>query len=120
MAGYAAMVAGCGAAALLCVGVQYCAKRMLEPRQYGYFRDLLLAGCWMLMALWFGDANARIVVGGAFLAGIAGLGEDLYSDRRWRLGYLLIGLFCALAGRQPRSEERRVGKGCSSGCSPYH
>lgn len=49
MAGYAAMVAGCGAAALLCVGVQYCAKRMLEPRQYGYFRDLLLAGCWMLM-----------------------------------------------------------------------
>lgn len=98
MAGYAAMVAGCGAAALLCVGVQYCAKRMLEPRQYGYFRDLLLAGCWMLMALWFGDVNARIVVGGAFLAGIAGLGEDLYSDRRWRLGYLLIGLFCALAG----------------------
>ena len=38
------------------------------------------------------------MVGGAFLAGIAGLGEDLYSDRRWRLGYLLIGLFCALAG----------------------
>ena len=98
MTDYAAMMAGCGAAALLCVGVQFCVKRMLEPRQYGYFRDLLLAGCWMLMALWFGDANARIVVGGAFMAGIVGLGEELYADRRWRLGYLLIGLFCALAG----------------------
>lgn len=92
------MMAGCAGAALLCVGVQRCAKRMLEPRQYGYLRDLLLAGSWMLMALWFGDASARIVVGSAFLAGIVGLGEELYSDRRWRFGYLLIGLFCALAG----------------------
>ena len=62
------MMAGCGAAALLCVGVQYCAKRVLEPRQYGYLRDLLLAGSWMLAALWFGNANARVVVGAAFLA----------------------------------------------------
>ena len=98
MSGLETMMAGCGAAALLCVGVQYCAKRVLEPRQYGYLRDLLLAGSWMLAALWFGNANARVVVGAAFLAGIVGLGEDLYSDRRWRFGYLLIGLFCALAG----------------------
>ena len=98
MTGHAAMAAGCAGAALLCVGIQYCAKRTLEPRQYGYLRDLLLAGCWMLAALWFGGPNARVVVGSAFLAGIVGLAEDLYSDRRWRIGYLLIGLFCAVAG----------------------
>lgn len=98
MSDYAVMMAGCGAAAFLCLGVQRCTKRILAPRQYDYFCGLLLAGCWMLMALWFGKASARIVVGGAFMAGIVGLGEGLYSDHRWRFGYLLIGLFCALSG----------------------
>lgn len=98
MDGYAATVMGCAAAALVCIGVQYWVKRALEPRQYGYLRDLLLAGTWVLLGVWFGNADVRVVVGGAFLAGVVGMGEGLFSDTRWRLGYLLIGLVCALFG----------------------
>ncbi|MBQ9565699.1 MAG: WecB/TagA/CpsF family glycosyltransferase [Synergistaceae bacterium] len=98
MPDYAVIVTGCFAAAVLCVAVQYCVKRLVPFQQYGYFRDVLLAGAWLLLAVWFGSPSARAVVGGAFLAGVAGLSEGFYPGRPWRLCYLLIGVLCALFG----------------------
>ena len=92
------IVAGCSFAALICIAVQFWVKRILQPRQYGYFRDLLLAGVWLVLAVWYGSHSARVVVGAAFLAGLAGLGEDIYHGVRWRVGYFLIGGLCALTG----------------------
>ena len=98
MPDYAAIALGCFSTAVICITVQFRIKRMLPLRQYGYFRDLLLSGMWMLLALWFGSASARMVVGAAMMAGMAGLADDLYPERRWGLCYLLIGVLCALWG----------------------
>ncbi|MDR1979738.1 MAG: WecB/TagA/CpsF family glycosyltransferase [Synergistaceae bacterium] len=92
------MILGCVSAAVICVFVQYAAKRSFDPRQYGYLRDLILAGGWMLLAIWFGSPQSRFVVGAAFLAGIVGLSENFWPGRPGRLGYLLIGFCCALFG----------------------
>ena len=90
-------IAGCVSAAVLCVIVQYWVKRSFGPRQYGYLRDLILIGGWLLLAVWFGSPQSRFVVGAAFLAGIVGLTENFWPGRgRW--GYLLIGFCCALFG----------------------
>ncbi|MBR1671710.1 MAG: WecB/TagA/CpsF family glycosyltransferase, partial [Fretibacterium sp.] len=45
-----------------------------------------------------GSLHARAVMGGALLAGVAGMGEGLYPGRRWGTGCLLIGALCALLG----------------------
>ena len=83
---------------LLCIGVQRFIKSVLPSRQYGYFRDIVLAGAWLVLALWFGSAEARVVVCGAVLACVAGISEDIYGDTRWRLLYPVIGAFCAYFG----------------------
>jgi hypothetical protein len=92
------MILGCVVTALFAVLMQYAAKRIFDSRQYRYLRDLFLAAAWMLLAIWFGSQQARFVVGAAFFAGIVGLAEDLWPDRPIRVGYLLIGILCALFG----------------------
>lgn len=92
------MILGCVTAAVVCIAVQYLTKRFLEFRQYNYLRDLLLAGAWVLLAVWFASPLSRFVVGMSFLAGIVGLMESWGAHRFWRLGYLIIGFFCALFG----------------------
>lgn len=82
----------------LCVVVQRFIKKVLQPRQYGYFRDIVLAGAWLVLSLWFGSFEARIVVCGAMLACFAGISEDIYNDSRWRLLYPVIGAVCAYFG----------------------
>jgi N-acetylglucosaminyldiphosphoundecaprenol N-acetyl-beta-D-mannosaminyltransferase len=89
---------GCVSAALMCIFVQYAVKRSFEPRQYGYLRDLILVGGWLLLAIWFGSPQSRFVVGAAFLSGIVGLTENFWPGRPGRWGYLFIGLCCALFG----------------------
>ena len=82
----------------LCVIVQRFIKTVLQPRQYGYFRDIVLAGAWLILSLWFGSFEARIVVCGSMLACFAGISEDIYNDSRWRLLYPVIGAVCAYFG----------------------
>jgi len=92
------MILGCVITAFSAVLVQSITKRFFDSRQYGYLRDLFLVGAWMLLAVWFGPPQARFVVGAAFLAGIVGLADDLWPSRPIRVGYLLIGFFCAAFG----------------------
>ncbi len=82
----------------LCIGIQHCIKKVLEPRKYGYFRDIVLAGSLMILALWFGDFEAKIVVAGAMLSCFAGISENIYHDARWRLLYPVIGILCTYFG----------------------
>ncbi|MBQ3402929.1 MAG: WecB/TagA/CpsF family glycosyltransferase [Synergistaceae bacterium] len=93
-----AVVAGCAVMAGVCIGVQRYIKKLLEPKKYGYFRDIVLAGSWMILALWFGDYEAKIVVAGAMLSAFAGISENIYHDSRWRLLYPVIGLLCTYFG----------------------
>ena len=93
------MILGCVGTAMVCVLVQHLVKRFYDSRQYAYLRDLLLMGGWMLLAVWFGSPQSRFVVGVSLFAGILGLSESLWPSRFSRLGYLLIGAFCALMGR---------------------
>jgi N-acetylglucosaminyldiphosphoundecaprenol N-acetyl-beta-D-mannosaminyltransferase len=89
------MIFGCVSAGVICLCVQYLTKRFFEPRQYNYLRDLLLAGTWVILALWYGSPQSRFIVGAAFLAGLVGLAESFWPDARAHLGYLLIGLACS-------------------------
>ncbi len=73
-------------------------KRRLVPRQYGYFRDIILIGAWLILALWFGDVHERILICGAMLACFAGIAESIYGNSKWRLLYPLIGFLCAYFG----------------------
>ena len=102
MPGYAAIVMGCSSAALLCILAQFWVKREVTFQQYSYFRDLLLAGTWILLSVWFGSLPARAVTGGALLAGVVGMSEVFYqapaSRWRWGLACLLIAALCALFG----------------------
>jgi N-acetylglucosaminyldiphosphoundecaprenol N-acetyl-beta-D-mannosaminyltransferase len=105
-----AMILACAGAAGAAVLMQFTAKKFFDPRQYGYLRDLFLAAEWMLLAIWFGPPQARFVVGAAFMAGIVGLAEDFWPRSDWpRLGYLLIGLMCAMFG--PSIDQIRVVNG---------
>ena len=92
------VIIGCISTAVLCVCVQKYIKTLLDARQYGYFRDIVLAGAWMILALWFGSRDAKIVVVGAMVAAFAGISENIYNDSRWRLLYPLIGLLCTYFG----------------------
>ncbi|MBQ7197000.1 MAG: hypothetical protein IJS40_06280, partial [Synergistaceae bacterium] len=69
-------VIGCVSASIICVIIQFFIKRTLEYRQYGYFRDIVLAGAWLILALWFGNNESRVVVCGAMLACFAGIAES--------------------------------------------
>ena len=82
----------------LCIGLQRFIKRLLPAKQYGYFRDIFLVGAWMILAMWFGSAESRVVVCGAMLACFAGIAENIYDDSRWRLLYPVIGAVCAYFG----------------------
>ena len=83
---------------VLCIGIQHFIKRILEARQYSYFKDIVLAGAWLILALWFGNFEARIVVCSAMLASFAGVAESIYKEYRWRLFYPVIGALCAYFG----------------------
>ena len=98
MPDYATIAVGCSLAAILCIAVQFWIKRTLPLRQYNYFRDLLLLGIWMLLAIWFGSPYSRAVAAAAAVAGAVGLAGALYHRRRWDLCFLLIGVLCALWG----------------------
>ena len=81
-----------------CIGVQKYIKSLVDARQYGYLRDIVLAASWMILALWFGSRDARIVVSCAMLAAFAGISENIYHESRWRLLYPVIGLICTYFG----------------------
>ena len=98
MPDYATIAVGCSLAAILCIAVQFWIKRTLPIRQYNYFRDLLLLGIWMLLAIWFGSPYSRAVAAAAAVAGVVGLAGTLYHRRRWDLCFFLIGVLCALWG----------------------
>ena len=98
MPDYATIAVGCSLAAILCIAVQFWIKRTLPLRQYNYFRDLLLLGIWMLLAIWFGSPYSRAVAAAAAVAGAVGLAGALYHRRRWDLCFFLIGVLCALWG----------------------
>ena len=82
----------------VCIGVQKYIKALVDARQYGYFRDIVLAGAFMILALWFGSMDAKIVVAGSMLAAFAGISENVYHDSRWRMLFPLIGLACTYYG----------------------
>lgn len=92
------VIAGCVVMAGVCIAVQKYIKGILYKRQYGYFRDIVLAGAWMILALWLGSMDAKIVVVGSMLSAVAGIAEDIYHDSRWRWIYPLIGLLCTYYG----------------------
>ena len=92
------VIIGCMFMCLMCIGIQHYIKRLLTPRQYGYFRDIVLAGAWLVLALWFGSPEARIVVSCSMLACFAGISENIYNDSRWQALYIVIGAVCAYFG----------------------
>lgn len=92
------IIFGCALVSALCVGVQHFVKQKLQPRQYGYFRDIVLAGAWLILAMWYGSFEARVVVCGAMLACFAGLSENIYNNYHWRLLYPVIGALCSYFG----------------------
>ena len=92
------IITGCISAALFCIGVQRYLKITLQPRQYGYFRDIVLAGTWLILAMWFGSHEARVVVCCAMLAASAGISENVYHDSRWQMFYPVIGALCSYFG----------------------
>lgn len=83
---------------VLCVAIQFYLKRTLDSRQYGYFRDIVLVGAWLVLASWFGNFEARVVVCAAMLACFAGIAETVYQDSGWRFFYPVIGALCAYFG----------------------
>ena len=93
-----AVITGCSITAGLCVAVQHYVKRLLDSRQYGYFRDIVLAASWIILVLWFGSRDAKVVITGAMLAAFAGISENIYGDTRWRILYPIIGLLCTYFG----------------------
>ena len=86
--------------ALICIIAQFFVKRALisSPKQYGYFRDILLAGSWLVLATCLGTFEERVIVAGALLAGLAGITESIYKDVRWRLLFFVTGALCAFYG----------------------
>ncbi|MBQ6002104.1 MAG: WecB/TagA/CpsF family glycosyltransferase [Synergistaceae bacterium] len=92
------VIIGCVSMAVICIVIQKYIKTILDARQYGYMRDIVLAGAFMILALWFGSRDAKIVVAGAMLATFTGISENIYNDSRWRLLYPLIGFICTYYG----------------------
>ena len=94
----ALIISGCISLAIICFGVQRYIKMKLPPRQYGYLRDILLCGSWLILASWFGSFEDRVIICGAMLANVAGIAEVIYNDARWQLLYPIIGALCAYFG----------------------
>ena len=92
------IILGCLIMAVACIGVQRYIKTLLDSRQYGYFRDIVLAGAFMILALWFGSRDAKIVIACSMLAAFAGISEGIYNDSHWRWLYPVIGLLCTYYG----------------------
>ena len=92
------VILGCVIMAAVCIVVQKYIKSLLDVRQYGYFRDIVLAGAWMILALWFGSRDAKIVVVGSMLAAVSGIAENIYREKGWRWLYPVIGLLCTYYG----------------------
>ena len=92
------MTAACVLTGAICIGIQRFLKFTLQPMQYGYFRDIVLSGAWIILASWFGSFEARVVVCGAMLASVTGIVEQIYNDARWQLLYPVIGSLCAWFG----------------------
>lgn len=92
------LVTGCIFTSIICIGVQRFIKFTLQPRQYAYFRDIVLSGAWLILASWFGSFEARVVVCCAMLASVTGIAEQIYNDARWQLLYPVIGALCAYFG----------------------
>ncbi|MDR1741186.1 MAG: WecB/TagA/CpsF family glycosyltransferase [Synergistaceae bacterium] len=90
---------GCVSAGAICVAVQWLLRNVFDRPRYNYLRDLLMAGAWVLLALWFGGDGARFVVGAAFIAAVLGLAEKYGLELvPFRFGWLPFGLFCAVFG----------------------
>ena len=81
------LIAGSVFISVLCIAVQFFLKRTLDFRQYGYFRDIVLVGAWLVLASWFGSFAARVVVCGAMLACFAGVAESIYKNSGWLFFY---------------------------------
>ena len=92
------VIAGSIFISVLCIAIQFFLKRTLDLRQYGYFRDIVLVGAWLVLASWFGSFEARVVVCGAMLACFAGVAESIYQDSGWLFFYPVIGALCAYFG----------------------
>ena len=92
------IIAGSVFMSVLCIAIQFFLKRTLDARQYGYFRDIVLVGAWLVLASWFGNFEARVVVCGAMLACFAGVAESIYKDSGWLFFYPVIGALCAYFG----------------------
>ena len=92
------LIAGSILMSVLCIAIQFFLKRTLDARQYGYFRDIVLVGAWLILASWFGSFEARVVVCGAMLACFAGVAESIYKDSGWLFFYPVIGALCAYFG----------------------
>ena len=92
------VITGCILAAVFCIGAQHFIKRLLQPRQYGYLRDIFLAGTWLILAMWFGSHEARVVVCCAMLSAAVGISENVYHDSRWQMLYPVIGALCSYFG----------------------
>ena len=91
-------IIACILVSILNVGVQFYIKRKLVPRQYNYFRDILLVASWLILALWFGDFKTRILVCCAALSCFIGIGENVYKNLAWGFLYPVIGALCAYFG----------------------
>ena len=85
---------------IVCIIAQFFVKRALisQPKQYGYFRDILLIGSWLILASFLGKFEERVIIAGAVLSGIAGITESIYHDVRWRLLFFVTGALCAYYG----------------------
>lgn len=92
------VIVGCVVMAAVCIIVQRYIKTLLDARQYGYFRDIVLAASWMVLTLWMGSKNAKIVVAGSMLAAVAGIAENIYHESRWQWLYPVIGILCTYFG----------------------
>ena len=97
------IILGCSFTAIICAAAQFFVKKLVNQRQYSYFKDLLLAGVLVLTSLWFGDptsSNARAVAGAAFLACVVGLAESFYYEHKAArvFAYLVIAMLCAFFG----------------------
>ena len=92
------LIAGSIFISVLCIAVQFFLKRTLDFRQYGYFRDIVLVGAWLVLASWFGSFEARVVVCCAMLASFAGVAESIYKKSGWLFFYPVIGALCAYFG----------------------
>ncbi|MBQ3646329.1 MAG: WecB/TagA/CpsF family glycosyltransferase [Synergistaceae bacterium] len=89
------VISACVLVSIFCVGVQLYIKRKLVPRQYTYFRDILLIASWLTLSLWFGNFQTKVLICCAGLSCFAGIAESINHNSIWRILYPVIGAVCA-------------------------